>query len=1106
MSEATTTKRKLSPQELLDIRERQWRPRANAISLAAEAFDDIPAHRREQTLTAYGRLEVKLGPGQARERLFRRYPAVHVLATAGVAADHYERGTFWPKLAALLGIRQDPEFQRDWGEAFLDNLRRLGLPTFEQEGDAGTRYVGRILLHSGMPTYCLGDFFRTLAWKRSVSPGFTPEEFVSWAATKAASGGFANVDMPVQRFLRYGDEFALDVVDRSFELLDTVASGAPAEDALLPQRFWAAAQHLHNQQSIGLSHDAALVRTRADFRPRLVLDPYGQGLILRLPPVGDAPDGRAVWIVALDDETQRVATESLWPGSTEPAPQTDLAVTKPVRAASVALGGREDLQLPIAVVDDKDPLLAFGENCELIPHGLPLPSAKVWLLFPGDLDSLRTVGNCEITAENPLPPRWSGFSLVQVDLREANAVSVGGSTRTIRKLDAARVDIAAPVRGIRTTSGLPVIADLPHIDIPSSMAKADWDITLHNSSGDLVARHRLSGAEDADALWSHVPRPLAGTFTVRVRGPWGRGATSTFNIVEGLTLTSTPSWRRFAGHGLQQCSATIRAADGVELSNNRIEFGERDREHRVRVGVRGEYRSLVISPPHMTVAYQTPGAAIAPSVSPLPLISEDIREAPGELVLDIGAAAEPNLHVLAGGAVVQTVLARTGKFGIYRFNLADITDTLGQHPHAVMALSSDGELRVATVRPRTLFTDISLDTGHLVFADCANAEGLNAYLFAARAPWRQPECVPIVNSRAALPGWLIDAGPIRVMARVEDPWVPLPAPDWPQVGKSMLVEADGWVTDGDPEECAISAFLAGDTSQSVEVIDFVRLWTARALLPSLGLGSRISEISEAIDTEIYGNPVEALTALSDSEAPSDAIPTLMVRSGLAWANLADSQPDSAPVWTLRGALPAALLAAADSCWSDEEIDGAISVCGDAVNGLLDGEDPYASAGSLDESADLLDQNPALREQFIREAQLVPQGLLSQDSRVLAAMDLVANRRDDRLDWLLRNARGVLREGERLIRMINDPATQKAVDARRHPTKTEGWYAIPAVSMVLALVARHAARGNADAVRWLRREQRPWANLAAVLPQLVTIDLIIAELIVGRRAEEVEVSE
>lgn len=1106
MSESTLN-RKVTPRELLDTRERQWRPRAEAISLAAETFDGIPTHRREQTLAAYGRLQAELGPGEARERLFRRYPAVHVLATAGVAADHYERGTFWPKLAALMGIVQNPEFQRDWGEAFLDNLRRLGLPTFEKDGDAGSRYVGRILLHSGMPTYCLGDFFRTLAWKRSVTPGLTAEEFVSWAAAKAAGSGFANVDMPVQRFVRYGDEFAVDVTDRSFELLDAVAAGVPVEDVLLPQRFWTVAQQLHDQQGIGYpAHEDSVVRTRADFRPRLVIDPYGQGLLLRLPPVGDAPDGKAVWIVGLDEEIQRVATESLWPGSTEPAPQTDVAVTKPVRSASVALAGREDLQLPVAVVDDKDPLLTFGENCELIPHGLPLPSGKTWLLFPGEPDSLRVVGSHEITAESPLPPCWNGFCLVQVDLRDAASVRVAGSTRTVRKLDAARIDVAAPVRGIRTTSGLPVVAELPRIEIPSSMANADWDITLHNNSGDVVARYRVTGAEDPEKLWSDVSRPLLGAFTIRVRGPWGRGASSTFNIVEGLAVSFAPGWRRFAGRGLQPCSATLRATEGVELSCNQIEFSERDREQRVRVGVRGDYRSLIVSPPHMTVAYQAPNSSIAPSVRPLPLVREDVRETPGELVLDIGAAAEPTLYVLVGDRTIQSVSARAGRVGVYRFNLAEIVDTLGEHPHAALALSDDGELVVATVRPRTLFTGITIDGAHLYFADCANTEGLNAYLFATRAPWRQPACVPIVDSRLAMPDWLVDAGPIRVMARIEDPWVPLPIPDWPEVGRSTLVEAEGWVRDGSPEEVAISAFLAGDTSESVEVIDFVRLWTVRALLPSLGLGPRIPEVSEAIDTEIYGNPVEALVALSDSEAPSDAIPTLMVRSGLAWANLVDCHDDSAPTWTLRGALPAALLSAADSCWSEEEIDGAISVCGDAVNGLLDGNDPYASAGRIDESADLLDQNPALRDQFIRAARLVPQGLLSQDSRVLAAMDLVAARRDTRLDWLMKNAHNVLREGERLLRMIDDPATQNAFDARRHPTRTGGWHVLPAVSMVLALVARHAARGNADAVRWLIREQRPWADLAAALPQLVTIDLIIAELVVGRRAEEVEVSE
>jgi hypothetical protein len=104
---------------------------------------------------------------------------------------------------------------------------------------------------------------------------------------------------------------------------------------------------------------------------------------------------------------------------------------------------------------------------------------------------------------------------------------------------------------------------------------------------------------------------------------------------------------------------------------------------------------------------------------------------------------------------------------------------------------------------------------------------------------------------------------------------------------------------------------------------------------------------------------------------------------------------------------------------------------------------------------------------------------------------------------MRNAHGVLREGERLIRIIGDPATQAAFDARRHHSRTGGWHVVPAISMALALGARHASRGHVEAARWMIREQRPWADLAAVVPQLVTIDLIIAELVVGRRAAEGE---
>jgi hypothetical protein len=1102
MSEPMTN-RKVSPHELLDIRERQWRPRAEAVSLAAETLDEIPARRREQALGAFGRLQSKLGPGAARDRMLRRWPAVHVLATAGVAADHYERGTFWPKLTSIVGVSPDPEFQKAWGEAFLDNLRRLQLPAFENDGDAGTRFVGRILLHAGMPTYCLADFFKILSWKRSSTAGLTPQEFVSWAAAKAAGSGFNSVDMPVQRFVRYGDEFAVDVVERSFELLDAVALGASAEDVALPQRFWEAAREFHDRRGIAQVADRNSSEASTGIRPRLVLDPFGRGLLLRLPPVGDAPDGRAVWVVALGDEVQRVATESLWPGSNEPAPQTDVAISKPVRSASVALAGREDLQLPMIVVDDKDPLLAFGEDCELIPASLPMPSAKVWLLFPGSPGDLKASGQLRVIVESPLPPGWDGFCLLQVDLSDADDVSVGGSARSVRKLEAARIDIADPVRGVRTSSGLPVIASLPQMRIPTGMANADWDISLLNSAGDVIARRRVAGSEDPNALWDEISRPAVGTFTLRIRGPWGRGASRNFTIVEGLSVSITPSWRRFVPAGLLPCSAAVHAADGVELSCKQLEFGERDREQRLRVGARGEFRSLVVAPPHMTVSYQSVDSSIDPSVRPLSLICEDLRERAGQLVLDVGSAAEPVLHVFSNHRMVQMLSAHSSRVGVYRFNLAAIADTLTDHPHVSLALSSDGELVVATVRPRTLFTGIELSGRELELSNCVSVDGLSTYLFATRAPWREPACVPVVDGRVALPDWLINAGPIRVMARVEDPWVPLPPPGWPQVGQSRLVEADGWVTGGDAEETAISMFLAGDASQAVEVIDFVRLWTARALLPNLGLGTRIREVSEAIDTEVYANPAEALAALTGSEAPSEAIPSLMVRSGLAWANLVDAHADSAPPWTVRGALPAALLSAADSMWSDEEIEAAVGVCGDAVNGLLDGDDPYAGAGRIDESAELLDKNPALREQFIRLAGLVPQGLLSSDSRVLAVMDLVAQRRDSRLEWLMRHARSVLAEAERLIRMISDEATQKAFDARQHLSRVDGWRVVPAISMALALAARHASRGHADALRWVNREQRPWADLAAVVPQLVTIDLIIAELVVGRRAEDSE---
>jgi len=1090
--------------ELLDSCERQWRVRAELVSLAAETLDEISVERREEALAVLGERFSRLWPGMAAQRLLRRWPAVQVLATAGVAADHYARGTFWPKLARILNVNNTPQLQTAWGEAFLDNLTKLGLPTFDGDDDTGSKYVGRILLHSGMPTYCLTDYFRLIAQRRSRVPGLTPQDFVSWAAAKAEGSGLVDIDKPVQRFVRYGDEFAVDVADRSFELLDAVRGGAKGDDGLLPRRFWAVARDVYEREGFdSVAEIGAPGRGTTAVRPRLVVDPFGQGLLLRLPPVGDSPDGRAVWVVSLDGDVQRVATESLWPGSTEPAPQTDVAITRPVRTASVALAGREHLQFPMMVIDDQDPLLAFGEDGELIAPSLPLPAAKTWMLFPGSPPDLKIAGSMDVATESPLPPGWSGFCLLQVDLSDATAVTVGASTRTVRKFEAARIEAGNPVGGVRTTSGLPVFAELPQISVPASMANANWDVTLLDGDGVVIAQRKVTANDDANAVWGNVPRPLVGTFSIRVRGPWGRGASRALTIVEGLAFSFAPSWRRFVSGGLQPCVGKVRVADGVALSANGLEFGERDREHSMRVSAQANSLSLVVSPPHMSVAFQSVESSISPSVRPLSLTREEVIEHPGEIVLDVGTAAEPALQIISKERVVQTVSSRLARAGVYRFNLAQIVDTLRDHAQVTLALDAGGELAIATVRPKSLFRGIELEGSELCFGECVDIDGLTAYVFALRAPWRQPTALPIIDGRTDLPEWLVGAGPLGIIARIEDPWVPLPAPTWLQAGASTFVAADGWIVDDDMEEQAVSRFLAGMTPLPNEIHDLTRLWTARALLPRLGLGPRTNEVAKNIDDVIYARPAAALASLSDSEVPIDLIPSLMVRSGLAWANLADAHENTAPPWTVRGALPAALLSAADSLWSDEEIEAAITICGDSVNGILDGQDPNGKFGCLDESADLLDSNPALREQWVRSAGLVPKGLLSGDSRVLASMAFVENRRHQWLQWLVVNAHNVLSQAERLIRIIADPAAKSAFEARVHRTRERGWHVIPAISMAYAVAARHASRGHADAAGWIVRQRRPWADLAEVAPQLVTIDLIIAELTVGRREQESE---
>lgn len=1090
-------RRVLTPTEALELREKAWSKRLDSVSLAAE-YQVISAHAA-QMLDVLGGIYRKYAyDSYRRERALRMYPAVHVLATTNAAIEKYDARGFWPKLADLLKVPNSQLYQQDWGQAFLDNLAKLGLPTFRNaDADAGTRYLGRILLHSGVPTKCLDDYYRVVSEHRSKDPGIDSETFVAWAAGRAEMDRLYNVNMPVNRFLRFGGEFAVDVTDRIFELLDIISAGGDGSDVPLPERFRLKALEMNQAGMI------AKVRSRGPrglkLYPHLVLDPYGRGPLLQLPPVGDAPDGRATWVVTLDGNPQRVPTEALWPGSTEPAPATTVPIPRPIRVASAAIEGRETLTANVSVVDDNDPFLVFGEDGVRLPAGIALPGGLLWLLIPGHPSGLKFDGEAKVVAEAALPPGWSQWSLTLVDLADVRSVRFGGDGKlhSVRNFSAARIEVGQPVAGARTSGGAPIFTQLPKVVLPDSLGSdAEWEVSILDRKGSLVRRTTFKAGQPTNELWSETKRPILDSISVRVRGPWGRGASRSVFIAEGLSVQSSPPWRRLTSDGLVPATVTITTPPGMDVDTNSVVLGPHQRDRYVSLGTSSGTILLRLSPPHMSIAYQSSDTTTKASVRAVTLYTEDVTADAGTLILDIGADAEPTLSVFAGPQHIQTLTPEIGRQGVYRVNFGQLVDTLKTHKQLSISLGDEGQLPVAAIRPKRLFSTVDIGPEGLTFVDCADIPGLVALVYPTRAPWRKPAVLPISNGVAALPEDLRDAGPLRVAGRVEDPWAPEPVPDWPEVGGSRLVDAEGWLVSEDEEESAISAFLAGVRELPAWITDFTRLWSVRAILAGLRLGDRANHIRDEVEAAIFRQPQPALVALAESSVPTGDIPTLVVRSGLAWADLTDAHDDVPPTWTTRGALPAVLLSAADAEWSQEEIDAAIEVCGDVVAKILDGTDPFAASGKFDVGADIFADNPAQRDAFVALMGLVPQGLLGGDARVIAAMELIPLRKDKRLEWLFKHAQSVSTVTGNLLEEIAPPAVVSAFQARQHPTRQDGWRATPAISLGLALAARYAARGNQAAIRHMDSQRRGWADLAAVVPQLVTIDLILAELLVA----------
>jgi hypothetical protein len=594
------TPRQVGLRELLWLREDSWRPRLRSATIVAEA--DLSPARTRQVAAVLGRLYASLGDPRAEgDSLLSRWPACLAAAMAGVAAADYPGGPYWPVLWQAAGFPGTAQDEGIWARAFRTAIGRLGMATF---AEACLPSAEPVLMHAGIPAYCLGEYFRLLLSRCQADPEIDASRFLAWVTAAGQEGRQPPLDEPARRFLRIGGDYALDIVDRTLDLLGRLTQADPDFGAVgLPGYMIEAAKgelaagHLDLSGLPGSRGRAGRRGPRAARRqapPQIALDPHGQGVHVRLPAVGHMPAGVARWRITADSDTRTVHSRAMWVGAAGRTPQTACPLDQPVHTVLVSLADHEDLATRLAVIDPADPVIFFTEDGRQLAGTASLPRAPVWVIHPADRE-LEFTGHPGPVGEPAVPVCWDGWRLCLVSLENVQAVGLhGGPPHSVEAGSRPRLLLDDPLPGVTTPSGAPVYAVPPRLHLPQDRgAHIRWyaEVRRPGDAAPLAGR-AVGPAEDID-VWGGIPRPVLGAFEVTVRGPLGRGLRRTVFVAEGLSADYHPQVRpqSRAGPGNSPAHRDGRgdgAADDAALRAGRARSGHRVPDRR-RAGTAGRH-------------------------------------------------------------------------------------------------------------------------------------------------------------------------------------------------------------------------------------------------------------------------------------------------------------------------------------------------------------------------------------------------------------------------------------------------------------------------------------------------------------------------------------
>ncbi|MCL4434828.1 MAG: hypothetical protein M1399_08745 [Actinobacteria bacterium] len=831
-------------------------------------------------------------------------PAALSVFLVAEGIHQYKGGEYWPNVSDV--GTENPNAQREIGKQFLLSLACLGLETFEyvQEQVHGHKYLTPILLHGGIPRYCTGDLWRLLIRELRDGGDEADQVVAHWLSHQTL---LQDLDRPVQRFLRFGGDFAIDLVQRMIDLVDILSdvetaaaidrgAGPLAEKAALPVYLV--------ETLLGLGSCAIVRRSGSHLaRPRVVIDPFsGTGPLVCLPHQAGGTNADR-WIVR--GRSNQAFTASR-------AEDREVLLDRDTKGKWLVCfesPGKPSRHYRFVGLD-RAPVYMFDERtCELLRDQYRPRSRGLFALSPASVRFVNPATSSTLQELEELPPlsgTWSDWTLRHLDLSDLRCFTVefnapSGELRQVRIFVSSRGSrpiLSVPtVEGVSDIQGRNVFDVIPNLTVDTGESSLDrWRLRFRGVDLDVQATladiphvgndFELSGVLPGDRLL---------TGDLQIIGPLGSDLRESIAVVPGLSL-DRPA--RIIGPD-EPVSMEI-SATGVELNGypGRLSMdfaaGEYAKDIEVVDARVDESIRLLISVPRLLWLVRRRSQTLSIfGHEPIVIKLDELESGDVEgLLVRLGRPSDIQLRLVGENDILQStgVEQTAGDDGRWVFPLQSFVTTVAHSGlerlefHLVA-----GGLRVVAAEVKVTYKawGISIESiidetegftcCEVVWSEDRACRAREMRLWSSHRLWQEPVTIPIDDGATgsfdfSCAGGRLTAGPYLVEIGLRDQWV---QPRRPCEGASVPS-----VVIGDRSDL-VAHLRSLDRSQPLDALEL--------------LVAEDGPTSDLVASEVLEEVISSLLALQ-SERGADAVRS---RVAMPLCKPVTAQPERFATWLLR---------------------------------------------------------------------------------------------------------------------------------------------------------------------------------------------------------------